>query len=168
MASSSAQQPIPPTQTQQPQTTTSSSNASTAAASIDGILCNDPSGLCLMSKGTMKDNEDSGAYTSLARLASQLSFWDGWLTLRSGIGTYPRIFRLAGPDFSIPARGVNSWFNMTWFTGCPIKFGDGPMELLHPLNHNFFINFFDFAHDSTDLRWFNGFLTWFTGSLRVF
>lgn len=74
MASSSAQQPIPPTQTQQPQTTTSSSNASTAAASIDGILCNDPSGLCLMSKGTMKDNEDSGAYTSLARLASQLSF----------------------------------------------------------------------------------------------
>lgn len=39
---------------------------------VGGVLCNDTSGLCLISEGTMKGTT-AGAYTSLARLASQLS-----------------------------------------------------------------------------------------------
>jgi hypothetical protein len=42
------------------------------SATIDGILCNDPSGLCLISKGNMNCENESGAYTNLVRLASQL------------------------------------------------------------------------------------------------
>lgn len=38
---------------------------------VGGILCNDPSGLCLASKGSI-DASNSGVYTSLVRLASQL------------------------------------------------------------------------------------------------
>ena len=36
-----------------------------------GILCNDPTGLCIASKGHI-DTENSGIYTSLMRLAAQL------------------------------------------------------------------------------------------------
>ena len=42
-------------------------------ADVGGILCNDPNGLCLVSKGNMNSDESGGVYTSLARLASQLS-----------------------------------------------------------------------------------------------
>ena len=42
-------------------------------ADVGGIMCNDPNGLCLVSKGKMDGDKDSGVYTSLARLASQLS-----------------------------------------------------------------------------------------------
>lgn len=38
---------------------------------VGGVLCSDTSGLCLISEGGMKGN--AGAYTSLVRLASQLS-----------------------------------------------------------------------------------------------
>jgi hypothetical protein len=38
---------------------------------LGGILCNDPSGLCLSSKGEI-DHSNSGVYTNLVRLASQL------------------------------------------------------------------------------------------------
>lgn len=41
-------------------------------AELDGISCNDPNGLCLLSKGDMKSANDSGTYTTLVRLASQL------------------------------------------------------------------------------------------------
>lgn len=41
-------------------------------AGVGGILCNDPNGLCLISKGNMDSDANSGAYTSLVRLASQL------------------------------------------------------------------------------------------------
>ena len=41
---------------------------------VGGFLCNDSAGLCLLSKGNMGcDNYESGVYTSLVRLASQLS-----------------------------------------------------------------------------------------------
>mmetsp|Transcript_65353 Transcript_65353/g.98578 ORF Transcript_65353/g.98578 Transcript_65353/m.98578 type:complete len:104 (-) Transcript_65353:52-363(-) len=40
---------------------------------VGGFLCNDPSGLCLVSKGNMSCGNESGVYTSLVRLASQLS-----------------------------------------------------------------------------------------------
>jgi hypothetical protein len=40
---------------------------------VGGFLCNDPSGLCLISKGNMSCGNESGVYTSLVRLASQLS-----------------------------------------------------------------------------------------------
>jgi Ragulator complex protein LAMTOR5 len=40
---------------------------------VGGILCNDSSGLCLASRGTMMgETGNSGVYTSLVRLASQL------------------------------------------------------------------------------------------------
>lgn len=39
---------------------------------LEGISCNDPSGLCLLSKGSMTSANDSGTYTTLIRLASQL------------------------------------------------------------------------------------------------
>ncbi len=44
-------------------------------ADVGGIMCNDPNGLCLISKGASmnSDNDGSGVYTSLVRLASQLS-----------------------------------------------------------------------------------------------
>ena len=42
-------------------------------ADVGGFLCNDPSGLCLISRGDMNSDNDSGVYTSLVRLASQLS-----------------------------------------------------------------------------------------------
>jgi hypothetical protein len=38
---------------------------------VGGILCNDSSGLCLSSKGEI-DSSNSGVYTNLVRLASQL------------------------------------------------------------------------------------------------
>jgi Ragulator complex protein LAMTOR5 len=38
---------------------------------VGGLLCNDPSGLCLAADGAM-DAKDAGTYTSLVRLASQL------------------------------------------------------------------------------------------------
>jgi hypothetical protein len=38
----------------------------------DNIICNDPNGLCLAASGNM-DTKTSGVYTSLLRLASQLS-----------------------------------------------------------------------------------------------
>jgi hypothetical protein len=41
-------------------------------AALDGICCNDPNGLCLISKGNMNGGNESGTYTSLMRLASQL------------------------------------------------------------------------------------------------
>ena len=41
-------------------------------AELEGISCNDPSGLCLLSKGNMSNANDSGACTTLVRLASQL------------------------------------------------------------------------------------------------
>lgn len=71
--SSSSSQKAQPSTTQAV-TSSSEANNATATASVDGLLCNDQSGLCLVSKGTMKDGKDSGAYTSLSRLASQLSF----------------------------------------------------------------------------------------------
>ena len=37
----------------------------------EDIICNDPSGLCLVASGDM-DKKTSGVYTSLLRLASQL------------------------------------------------------------------------------------------------
>ncbi|EEC50855.1 predicted protein [Phaeodactylum tricornutum CCAP 1055/1] len=40
-------------------------------AHVGGLLCNDPAGLCLATRGNM-GNEDSGTYTNLVRLASQL------------------------------------------------------------------------------------------------
>ena len=40
---------------------------------IGGILCNDTTGLCLSSQGEMGDvSKNSGTYTNLVRLASQL------------------------------------------------------------------------------------------------
>jgi hypothetical protein len=45
-------------------------------AGVGGFLCNDPNGLCLVAKGKMMTNDptnsNSGVYTSLVRLASQL------------------------------------------------------------------------------------------------
>lgn len=38
---------------------------------VGGALCNDPTGLCLVSKGKI-DSSKSGVYTSIVRLASQL------------------------------------------------------------------------------------------------
>lgn len=40
---------------------------------VAGILANDVNGLCLVSKGSMPEGVDSGVYTNLTRLASQLS-----------------------------------------------------------------------------------------------
>jgi len=42
-----------------------------SAGAAVGILCNDPSGLCLSARGSI-DGENSGAFTCLVRLASQL------------------------------------------------------------------------------------------------
>lgn len=42
-------------------------------ADVGGVLCNDVAGMCLLSHGHMKSNSESGVYTSLVRLASQLS-----------------------------------------------------------------------------------------------
>lgn len=42
-------------------------------AGVGGILCNDSNGLCLVSKGNMNSDNESGVYTSLVRLASQLT-----------------------------------------------------------------------------------------------
>jgi Ragulator complex protein LAMTOR5 len=39
------------------------------------VLCNDPNGLCLVAKGCI-DSRTSGVYTSLLRLAAQLSVDD--------------------------------------------------------------------------------------------
>ena len=39
---------------------------------VGGVLCNDGSGLCLISKGALQGS-DPGLYTNLVRLASQLS-----------------------------------------------------------------------------------------------
>lgn len=39
---------------------------------IQGIVCNDSTGLCLASKGEPMDTTNSGIYTSLVRLANQL------------------------------------------------------------------------------------------------
>eukprot|EP00980_Cylindrotheca_fusiformis_P002252 scaffold517_cov119-Cylindrotheca_fusiformis.AAC.35 len=41
-------------------------------AAIDGISCNDPNGLCLISGGNIDGGNESGSYTSLVRMASQL------------------------------------------------------------------------------------------------
>mmetsp|Transcript_14510 Transcript_14510/g.17508 ORF Transcript_14510/g.17508 Transcript_14510/m.17508 type:complete len:142 (+) Transcript_14510:79-504(+) len=41
------------------------------AAATSGALCNDPSGLCLGSRGAI-DSSKSGIYTSLVRLAAQI------------------------------------------------------------------------------------------------
>lgn len=41
-------------------------------STVGGVLCNDASGLCLIAKGALRA-EDSGVYTNLVRLASQLS-----------------------------------------------------------------------------------------------
>ena len=41
-----------------------------------GALCNDPSGLCLQSRGNI-DASNAGVYTSLARLASQMEGGNG-------------------------------------------------------------------------------------------
>ena len=38
---------------------------------VGGILCNDPQGLCVASKGSLAD-DDSGVFTNLVRLAAQL------------------------------------------------------------------------------------------------
>jgi len=46
-------------------------------AEIEGISCNDPSGLCLLSKGNMTSANDSGTYTTLVRLASQIQTQQG-------------------------------------------------------------------------------------------
>eukprot|EP00934_Nitzschia_sp_Nitz4_P008948 Nitzschia sp. Nitz4//scaffold178_size73299//26025//26339//NITZ4_005701-RA/size73299-processed-gene-0.4-mRNA-1//1//CDS//3329539128//8938//frame0 len=40
---------------------------------IGGILCNDVNGLCLVSKGNMSAQANSGVYSNMVRLASQLS-----------------------------------------------------------------------------------------------
>lgn len=42
---------------------------------VDGILCNDPSGLCMAARGSLNTRNNianSGVYTNLIRLASQL------------------------------------------------------------------------------------------------
>lgn len=52
-----------------------------SGSGVGGVLCNDPVGLCLACEGKMstnnqtgeKKNDNTGVYTSLARLASQLS-----------------------------------------------------------------------------------------------
>mmetsp|Transcript_54468 Transcript_54468/g.162771 ORF Transcript_54468/g.162771 Transcript_54468/m.162771 type:complete len:111 (-) Transcript_54468:163-495(-) len=41
-----------------------------------GVLCNDPSGLCLGFRGSV-DSSESGTYTSIARLAAQLDGSNG-------------------------------------------------------------------------------------------
>eukprot|EP00567_Pseudictyota_dubia_P003805 CAMPEP_0197446384 /NCGR_PEP_ID=MMETSP1175-20131217/11349_1 /TAXON_ID=1003142 /ORGANISM="Triceratium dubium, Strain CCMP147" /LENGTH=110 /DNA_ID=CAMNT_0042977491 /DNA_START=43 /DNA_END=375 /DNA_ORIENTATION=- len=41
-----------------------------------GVLCNDPSGLCLGFRGSV-DSSKSGTYTSIARLAAQLDGSNG-------------------------------------------------------------------------------------------
>ncbi|CAJ1952542.1 unnamed protein product [Cylindrotheca closterium] len=46
-------------------------------AELEGISCNDPSGLCLLSKGTMTSANNSGIYTTLVRLAAQLQTQQG-------------------------------------------------------------------------------------------
>mmetsp|Transcript_8129 Transcript_8129/g.22037 ORF Transcript_8129/g.22037 Transcript_8129/m.22037 type:complete len:117 (-) Transcript_8129:1568-1918(-) len=46
--------------------------AGPARENVGGILCNDPSGLCLVAKGAMGNAERSGIYTNLTRLAAQL------------------------------------------------------------------------------------------------
>jgi hypothetical protein len=38
-----------------------------------GVLCNDANGLCLISEGAMRGEINAGVYTSLVKLASQLS-----------------------------------------------------------------------------------------------
>jgi hypothetical protein len=38
-----------------------------------GVLCNDVNGLCLISEGAMRGENNSGVYTNLVKLASQLS-----------------------------------------------------------------------------------------------
>lgn len=41
---------------------------------VGGVLCNDTSGLCLISEGAMRgETNNSGVYTNLVKLASQLS-----------------------------------------------------------------------------------------------
>lgn len=65
---------------QQPSTQTSRlvDNLLTGArGELEGISCNDPIGLCLLSKGTMTSANDSGTYTTLVRLASQLQTQQG-------------------------------------------------------------------------------------------
>jgi len=48
-----------------------SSDRETQGAAKSGALCNDPSGLCLGSRGAI-DSSKSGIYTSLVRLAAQI------------------------------------------------------------------------------------------------
>ena len=38
-----------------------------------GVLCNDANGLCLISEGGMQGENNSGVYSSLVKMASQLS-----------------------------------------------------------------------------------------------
>uniref|UniRef100_A0A7S2AAI1 Late endosomal/lysosomal adaptor and MAPK and MTOR activator 5 n=1 Tax=Trieres chinensis TaxID=1514140 RepID=A0A7S2AAI1_TRICV len=53
------------------QAATSGVDAILSDRPASGVLCNDPSGLCLGSRGSV-DVSKSGAYTSIVRLASQL------------------------------------------------------------------------------------------------
>uniref|UniRef100_A0A7S3P861 Late endosomal/lysosomal adaptor and MAPK and MTOR activator 5 n=1 Tax=Amphora coffeiformis TaxID=265554 RepID=A0A7S3P861_9STRA len=39
---------------------------------VGGILCNDPHGLCVATKGAIPSPEQAGVYTNLVRLASKL------------------------------------------------------------------------------------------------
>mmetsp|Transcript_7235 Transcript_7235/g.10222 ORF Transcript_7235/g.10222 Transcript_7235/m.10222 type:complete len:145 (-) Transcript_7235:115-549(-) len=47
------------------------SSGGSGSATTGGALCNDPSGLCLGSRGAI-DSSKSGIYTSLVRLAAQI------------------------------------------------------------------------------------------------